>query len=614
MTIAERQLSDVLSDFARTMLTDFPIQGILDQLVRRIVEIMPITGAGVTLISESTSPHYVAASDAAALKFEELQTVLDQGPCIVAYRTGEAVAIPDLTKEDRFRLFIPQALEAGLAAVFTYPLRHGETQLGALDLYRDSPGSLNEDDMVTAQTLADVTSAYLVNAQARSDLLHSTAHAQATALHDALTGLPNRALLLERVQHALLSRRRSGTLVALLFIDLDGFKKVNDTSGHQAGDDLLVAVSGRLTQMLRPGDTLARLSGDEFVIVCEDLSEEGQVEHLAVRLVDAISKPFDLSGLTINLSASIGISYAGDGNDPERLLHQADVAMYQVKRRGGRDHQVIDEVEQSVTEATESLQQDLGHAVARHELRLEYQPVIRTSDGRVICLEALIRWHHPERGIISPAVLIPLAERSGDIVQIGQWAIEHACADRHRWGDRPDDGPFVMAVNVSAHQLMSPGFLTAVTNILSLTRTDAKDLCLEITESAFVQDSRRALTVLSQLKELGVQIALDDFGTGYSSLSYLMEYPVDIVKIDQNFIARLTDNDASHAIVTKTIELAHLLHLLVVCEGVETAGQSREVVSLASDYCQGFYFSRPLTATRIDEITATSDAAWSIAL
>ena len=242
-TTAERQLSDVLSDFARTMLTDFPIQGILDQLVRRIVEIMPITGAGVTLISESSSPHYVAASDGAALRFEELQTVFDEGPCIIAYRTGEAVAVADLSKEDRFPHFIPQALEAGLAAVFTFPLRHGDSQLGALDLYRDTPGPLDDDAMVVAQTLADVTSAYLVNAQARSDLVHTAAHAQSTALHDALTGLPNRTLLVERVQHALLSRRRSGKLVAVLFIDLDGFKKVNDTSGHQVGDDLLVAVS-----------------------------------------------------------------------------------------------------------------------------------------------------------------------------------------------------------------------------------------------------------------------------------------------------------------------------------------------------------------------------------
>lgn len=611
-TIAERQLSAVLSDFARTMLTDFPIQGILDQLVRRIVEIMPITGAGVTLISETTSPHYVAASDVAAMRFEDLQTILDEGPCIVAYQTGKSVSLSDLTTDERFPLFIPQALEAGLAAIFTFPLRHGDAQLGALDLYRSTPGALSADDMVVAQTLADVTSAYLVNAQARADLLHSAAHSQATALHDALTGLPNRILLLERIQHALLSRRRSGKLVAVMFIDLDGFKKVNDNSGHQVGDDLLVAVSHRLTQILRPGDTLARLSGDEFVIVCGDLNEEEQADGLAARLDEAMATPFELTSGPVRLSASIGIVFAGQGNDAEQLLHRADVAMYQVKRRGGANHQVINEDEYAFAESNNTLQQDLGHAVERHELHLEYQPVVRSSDGRVICLEALLRWNHPERGPIPPSVLIPLAEQSGEIIAIGRWVLEHACVDRQRWEDQTGDEVLVMAVNVSALQLMAPGFVTTVKNILDFTKTDAKDLCIEITESAFVQDAKRAVTVLSQLKELGVGLALDDFGTGYSSLSYLMEFPVDIVKIDQSFIARLNDNDASRAIVMKTIELAHLLHLLVVCEGVETAEQDQEVTALASDFSQGFYFARPMTAEILDDTTDRDKAGWKI--
>jgi diguanylate cyclase (GGDEF)-like protein len=594
------------------MLTDFPIQGILDHLVRRIVEIMPITGAGVTLISESTSPHYVAASNSAAMRFEELQTVLDEGPCIIAYRTGEAVAIADLNDEDRFPLFIPQALEAGLAAVFTFPLRHGSSQLGALDLYRDTPGALSDDAMVSAQTLADVTSAYLVNAQGRADLRHSAARAQSLALHDALTGLPNRILLLERIQHALLSRRRSGKLVAVLFIDLDGFKKVNDSSGHQVGDDLLVAVSSRLERMLRPGDTLARLSGDEFVIVCGDLSEEGQIEGLAARLDEAIAVPFDLAGLAVELSASIGIAFAGHGNDPEQLLHKADVAMYQVKRKGGAHHQVIDVAEQELTEYTDSLQMDLSHALERHELSLEYQPIVRTIDGRVNSVEALLRWNHPARGPISPAILIPLAEQSGDIVDIGRWVFEHACIDRHRWEQNTGNEALVMAINVSAHQLMAPGFVATVTNLLALTDTDAKDICLEITESAFLQDATRALTVLFQLKQLGVSIALDDFGTGYSSLSYLRQFPVDIVKIDQTFIAELNEDNASHAIVSMTINLAHLLNLVVVCEGVETAEQDREVTSLTSDFCQGFYFSRPMSAEMLDDQSTKGDSAWTI--
>jgi diguanylate cyclase (GGDEF)-like protein len=608
---SDRQLSEVLSDFARTMLTDFPIQGILDQLVRRIVEIMPITGAGVTLISETTNPHYVAASDEAAFRFEELQTVLDEGPCIAAYQTGRAVAIADLSKEKRFPVFIIQAREAGLAAVFTFPLHHGDSQLGALDLYRDTPGGLDEDAMTVAQTLADVASAYLVNAQGRSDLLNSAAHARSTALHDGLTGLPNRILLLERIQHALVNRRRSGKLVAVLFIDLDDFKRVNDTSGHQAGDKLLLAVSSRLSDVLRPGDTLARLSGDEFVVVCADLNEEGQIEGLATRLDVAIATPFDLAGLIVELSASIGIAFAEQGNDPEQLLHRADIAMYQVKRKGGAHHQVLDVDRQSHEDFSSSLQKDVSQAVQRQELQLEYQPIVRTSDGRVTSVEALLRWRHPDRGLIPPNVLIPLAEQSGDITEIGRWVLERACNDRRRWGGETDDEPLVMAVNVSAHQLMAPGFLAMVEAILGLTDTAAKDICLEITESAFVQDGARTLAVLTQLKELGVMLALDGFG--YSSLSHLMEYPFDVVKIDETFIANLTESKASHATMAKTIELAHLLDLVVVCEGVETVEQKHEVSELAGDFCQGFYLSRPMTAEMVDDVLCgTCAPAWVI--
>jgi EAL domain-containing protein (putative c-di-GMP-specific phosphodiesterase class I) len=359
---------------------------------------------------------------------------------------------------------------------------------------------------------------------------------------------------------------------------------------------------------------LARLSGDEFVIVCADLESEGQIEGLASRLDVAISTPFVLAALEVELSASIGIAFAGQDNDPEQLLHKADVAMYQVKRKGGANHQVIDVAQQNLADFTDSLQNDLSHAVRRRELRLEYQPIVRTRDGRVICVEALLRWDHPDRGLIAPTILIPLAEQSGDIVEIGRWVLEHACVDRHRWEMKAGNEAFVMAVNVSAHQLMAPGFLSMVKNILALTETDAKDICLEITESAFVQDRARALNVLTRLKALGIQLALDDFGTGYSSLSYLMEFPVDVVKIDQSFIGSLMENKASHAIVAKTIELAHLLDLTVVCEGVETAEQGREVTELTGDFSQGFYFSRPMTAEMVDEVSGPGLSAWTIAV
>ena len=319
--------------------------------------------------------------------------------------------------------------------MFTFPLRQGSKRLGALDLYRDAPGRLNIEEMSTAQTLADVTSAYLVNAQGRADLEDSSARSQERALHDALTGLPNRVLLLERIEHAIVRSGRSRKVVSVLFIDLDGFKKVNDAHGHQVGDELLIAVADRLAVALRPADTLSRLSGDEFVVLCEELDEVFQVEIIAARIVDVLARPFSLSVGEVSISASVGIAFAGQTNhDPDQLLHAADVAMYQVKRSGGANHQIIDLHSQHLDEYQAGLRATLGKAVQHEELRLEYQPIVRTCDGRIDSAEALLRWDHPTRGPISPTSLIPLAERSGLINEIGRWVFEHACIDRKRLG------------------------------------------------------------------------------------------------------------------------------------------------------------------------------------
>jgi diguanylate cyclase (GGDEF)-like protein len=583
------------------MATDFPIQGILDHLVQRIVDILPITGAGVTLISPTAAPQDVAASDDQALRFEKLQTEVGEGPCLRSYLSGEAVAVPDLRDARDFETFGPRAIEAGLAAIFTFPLRKQDGQLGALDLYRDTPGPLSKRDMEAAQTLADVTSAYLANAQARSELQDASEQFHTSALHDALTGLPNRTLLLERVEHALLRCGRSGHPLAILFVDLDRFKAVNDSHGHLVGDDLLIAVARRMTNLIRPGDTLARLSGDEFVIVCEGITERLGVHMIAGRIVEALGRPFSLDDAVVELSASVGIAFSAKGeDDPEQMLREADIAMYQAKRRGGGTHQVVDVREQSLAERMITLQRDLDEAVERRELRTEYQPIIGTHDGRVFGAEALLRWDHPTHGLIPPTTLIPLAEQSGAIDSIGRWVLEQACPDRTRWAAAGPNVDFGMAVNISAHQLMAPDFVGTVADVLSATGTSPEMLTLEITESAFVQDPKRALVVLNELKALGVQLALDDFGTGYSSLSYLKMFPVDILKIDRTFTADLVHDQASHAIVTKTIELAHMLDLSVVTEGVETAAQCAEAAMLGSEYYQGYYSARPMSAHTFD--------------
>jgi diguanylate cyclase (GGDEF)-like protein len=611
----DRQLADLLSEFARTLVTDFPIQGILDHLVVRIVDVLPISAAGVTLISPGVNPRYVAASDDAALRFEKLQTELGEGPCIAAYESGKAVAVPDLRTDHRFPRFAPRAVDAGLSAVFTFPLRQGDNQLGALDMYCDSPGPMEAGAMMAAQTLADVAAAYLLNAQARADLRESSERAHESSLHDALTGLPNRTLLVQRLDHAILRCQRSDKIVAILFADLDQFKSINDTYGHHVGDELLIAVADRLSGILRAGDTLARLGGDEFVILCEDLDETSQGAPLAARIGAALGQTFTLSEIDVQVSASVGIAFAGRGNHgSEQVLQVADTAMYQAKRKGGARHATVDLREQRLANHRATLNRDLRGALARGELRTEYQPIVATADGRITGVEALLRWTHPIHGVVGPQTAIPLAERSGLISEIGRWVLERACLDRQKWPRHDDPYGLDISVNVSAHQLMAPDFAASVAAVLEQTNTDPGVVTLEVTESVFLRDSDRALVALNDLKEIGVMLALDDFGTGYSSLSYLKRFPVDVVKIDRVFISDLDHNPDSRLIVNAVVSLAHGLCMSVVAEGVESVEQYKEVAALDCDSCQGFYFARPTSAHTLDTLLSDQGERASLPL
>ena len=604
----EQVLSDVLSEFANTLVTDFPIQAILDHLVLRIVDVLPISAAGVTLVSSNQMPHYVAASDESALRYEKLQTELGEGPCLAAYRSGGAVAIPDLRTDQNFPAFGPRALSEGLAAVFTFPLHQGDRQLGALDLYRSEPGELDEHDMRAAQTLADVAAAYLVNAQARAELRDSTDHFRESSLHDPLTGLPNRLLFSQLLRHAVQRGRRSHKKLAVLFADLDRFKQVNDVHGHQIGDDLLVAVAERLTRLLRPGDTMARLSGDEFVILCEDLDHEFLAEALATRIGTALTAPFVFGVIELNMTASVGIAFAGLGEDvPELLLQQADAAMYQAKRKGGGRHAVLDLREQELADLRAELEHDLQGATGRGEMRADYQPIVSTDDGRIVGVEALLRWEHPSRGLVPPMTVVPMAEQHGLISEIGRWMLEQACHDRNRWQEDLQHDDLQVSVNVSSHQLMSPTFCGTVESVLSDTHTAPALLTLEVTEGLFVEDIDRAITVLHDLKELGVSFALDNFGTGFLSLSQLRRFPVDFLKIDHAFIGGLGRGKRNSAIVSALVDLGHALDMTIVAEGVETLRQKQEASALGCEFSQGYFFAHPMTADSLDrEIHATT--------
>jgi diguanylate cyclase (GGDEF)-like protein len=604
--VNDEKLSAVLSEFARTLVTDFPIQGILDQLVERIVEVLPVTSAGVTLISAGMAPRYVAASDESAMRYERLQAELGQGPCIDAYESGEAIAVSDLGDDDRYPTFGAAALAAGLSAVFTFPLREGDGRLGALDLYRDTPGALDQHDMDAAQTLADVASAYLINAQSReaarvaSDLYHHS------ALHDPLTRLPNRMLLQERLEHAVQRARRSHTNTAVLFADLDQFKLVNDTYGHQVGDELLLAVAQRLSGYVRSGDTLARFSGDEFVLLCEDLQSAADGELLAERICDAFATPFVLPSAELSVSASVGIAFAGPAEAiSTQLLTKADMAMYEVKRKGGAGRAIVDLRDAMLSHADDRMEIDLRAALARNELDVVYQPIVRTGDGSVVGVEALLRWDHPDRGPIAPQTIVAIAEQTELIDDLGAWVLERSCRDRTAWMRQHPGTPLYLAVNVSVRQLLSPCLYSAVAGVLAANEMDPADLILELTETIFIEDSSRTIRVLSDLKRLGARLALDDFGSGYSSLSYLARLSLDIVKIDRGFIANIGHDPTNRAIVVAIMNLAHILGLAVVAEGVESQSQCDEVRATGCEYSQGFYYACPRSASEIARLIGT---------
>jgi diguanylate cyclase (GGDEF)-like protein len=598
--VHEDSLSAVLSDFARTMITDFPIQGIVDHLVERIVEILPVTSAGVSLISAGTAPRYIAASDQNALRFERLQSSIGEGPCLSAFESGTAVSVADLRTDDRFPHFASAALADGLTAVFSFPLRHGEGRLGALDLYRGTAGDLDPHTMEVAQTLADVAAAYLLNAQAREEAREASDRFHHNAQHDPLTGLPNRLMLQHRLEHAALRAQRSNTNAAILFADLDRFKQVNDTYGHPVGDELLLAVARRLAGLVRPGDTLARVSGDEFVFLCEDLHSPDDVEVLARRIDKAFSRPFLLSSVELSITASVGVAFAGPGEDiSNQLVVQADTAMYQAKRKGGAGHQIIDLREAVKTHERDSLEMDLRAAIGMNELDVCYQPIVWSADGRVTGVEALVRWTHPTRGAVPAVSLVDIAERSGLISDIGVWVLERSCLDRGGWLRDHPGAPLDLAVNVSARQLANPDFVRTVGSVLERTDMDPRALVLEVTENIFIEDTERAMTVLAELKQFGIRLALDDFGTGYSSLSYLRRLPIHIVKIDQSFIADIGSHPEGSAIVAAVTELAHVLGLAVTAEGVETQIQRDQVSAIGCEFSQGYYYSRPMPAEAI---------------
>jgi diguanylate cyclase (GGDEF)-like protein len=430
------------------------------------------------------------------------------------------------------------------------------------------------------------------------------------ALHDSLTGLPNRSLLLDRLDQAMARARRRETRPAVLLLDLDHFKVVNESQGHAAGDRLLVAVAERLRSSVRPSDTVARFGGDEFVVVCEDMVSEWEATLVGQRLSATLEDPFLVDGHEHFMTASIGVVLADPDDAPEAVLRDADSAMYEAKHRGRARTELFDERLRARAAARMETESALRRALDRGEFILVYQPIVLLSEGRMVGAEALLRWQHPERGTITPDQFIPVAEETGLIVPIGAWVLEEACRQSRRWREAaPGRPPLAVSVNLSARQLVSPGFLDVVARALSDNAVDPSTFHLEITESVLMGDADFYVETLTALKALGVRLAIDDFGTGYSSLSYLRRFPIDKIKVDRSFVSDLDGGGGEWSIVAAVIAMAQALGRVALAEGVETPEQLSGLRALGCDFAQGYHFSRPLPPEDLDRLLA-SDPRW----
>ena len=536
-------------------------------LVQNSSDVITVTDASGSIIYQSPSVEPVFGYDPAALVGTELQ-----------------------------RLVHPDDVGDVLATLVETARVSGAERIECRVLHAD--GSWRHVESAVTARLDDPTIEGMVlntrDITERKELEEQLAH---QAFHDSLTGLANRALFRNRVEHALARMRRQRKPIAVLLLDLDGFKTVNDSLGHAFGDSLLVAVADRLRDSLRPSDTACRLGGDEFAILAEDLEDGADAEVVADRILDALKIPFVVDAKELVLSASIGVTIAETTqSDADDLLRNADVAMYTAKGRGRNRFELFKPSMHQAMLDRMDLESDLRRAIDRGEFVLNYQPTVALATGWISGMEALVRWHSPDRGLVPPSVFIPVAEDTGLIVKLGAWVLEEACRQAVAWKQEfGSDAPRTMNINLSARQLQDDGLVASVAEILERTGVRPEHVVLEITESAVMADAEAMIARLHELKGLGVRLAIDDFGTGYSSMAYLVQFPIDVLKIDRSFVHGVRDEPQKMGIVRTIVELGRILDLQTVAEGIEVVEEVEELRALECELGQGYWFSRPLS-------------------
>ncbi|MBU1691717.1 MAG: EAL domain-containing protein [Gammaproteobacteria bacterium] len=548
----------------------------------------------IFLVAEDGDTLLLAAQQGIAEPILQLCARVPFGECMCGLAARDRSPVFASEVDERHTRSYPGMLPHGH---YCLPILSGEKLLGVLNLYLEEGHQKNEAELHFLSVVTHALGGMIQLHHAEEQLQHS-------AYYDALTGMPNRALLLERLDRCLKREVRHNEIrYAVLFLDLDRFKNINDSLGHTSGDQVLVTVAERLQQCVRPGDTVARLGGDEFAILLDDTIDILDATQVAERIHSAMLQPFEFSGHEAFISTSIGITISSPVyKEPEELLRDADTAMYRAKSQGTAKTAIFDEQMHAHVVALVTMETELQRAVERQELRVHYQPIVSATSGETLGFEALVRWQHPERGMISPAEFIPVAEESGLIGRIGRWVLQEACREAQAWQTRfPHRNNLFVSVNLSAKQFLQTNFTGEILKTLQESGLESYRLHLEITESALLDNPETSNQTLVELRAHGIRLYLDDFGTGYSSLSYLHNFPFDALKIDRSFVSKLGEGSEHVGMVSAIIAIADSFGMDVIAEGVETSAQLVQLQELGCHNIQGYYFSRPLPIEGVTE-------------
>jgi diguanylate cyclase (GGDEF)-like protein len=600
----------IVNRIVQVMRKTLVLEKVLQTTVDQIHDALQVSRCSIFQPSSEQEPHATINYVSQATADREALLGITCGLCDAyhgALTNDRSIILHDI--EDLPAHIRPSAQNLEIRSILLMPLLHQQSYLGGICLQQcDRPRTWAENEIALIKAIADQCAIAIHQAQlyqqAQTELTERQrmeAQLRHDAFHDALTGLPNRALLMNRLEHTLqLAQRRLIRYIpyqfAILFLDLDRFKVINDSLGHAAGDCLLRDVAKQLQACLRMGDTVARLGGDEFVMLLEDIQGMHDAIEVANRIHQSLREPISLNGHEVFISTSIGITLSSPHyTEPDQLLRDADIAMYRAKRRSRGSYEIFDASMHTDALRQLQLESDLQRAIERQELSVYYQPILSLASHDIQGFEALVRWHHPEQGIISPGEFIPIAEETGLIIDVDLWVVEQACHQLKRWSQRlPSLSSLTVSVNLSGQQFSYPELISRIDQILKDSELSGSQLKLEITEGVLIENTEMAATILQQFQDRDIQVCLDDFGTGYSSLSYLHRFPIDSIKIDRSFITQLDTDSEKSEIVKAIVNLALNLGINVVAEGLETPQQLIYLQSIKCQWGQGYLFSPPL--------------------